>query len=50
MILVIIALCLFLLVGKTGQYVRAGLQILICNFILYFGIPAFAVFMWFARN
>lgn len=50
MILIIIAALLFLLVGKTGKFVRAGLQIIVCQFIIYFGIPAFAVFMLWLRH
>lgn len=49
MILVIIALLLFLFVGNTGKVVRLGLTALICNIIVYFGIPLFAAVLFYMK-
>lgn len=49
MILVVIALLLFLFVGTTGKVVRLGLTALICNIIVYFGIPLFAIVLFYVK-
>lgn len=49
MILVIIAALLFLFVGNTGKVVRLGLTALICNIIVYFGIPLFAAVLFYMK-
>lgn len=47
MLLILAALCLFLFAGNTGKIVRQMLTIFVCNVIVYFGIPIFAVMLYY---
>lgn len=49
MILLIIGLLLFMCCGTTGKVVRLGLTALICNVVIYFGLPLFAIMLLYVK-